>query len=93
MKFTNGDIHEFYQKTHFLSQFYSEQCYFLAETNKNERKVFKNCCHGYKNSAINTQVKDHIPLKKQPKLGTQDLSKFENEKEMNVKSTNLLHLG
>ena len=57
---------------------------------KSLKTVAKNC---YKNSAINTQVKDHIPLKKQQKLGTQDLSKFQNEKEMNVKSTSLLHLG
>ena len=47
----------------------------------------------YKNSAINILVKDHIPLKKQQKLGTQDLSKFENEKEMIGKSTSLLLLG
>ena len=30
-----------------------------------------------------------IPLKKQQKLGKQDLSKFQNEKEMNVKITSL----
>ena len=52
----------------------------------------KNCYHGYKNSTINTQVKDHIPLKTAKKLGTLDLSKFENKK-MNVKSTSLLYLG
>ena len=28
-------------------------------TTKLSEKSFKNCCHGYKNSAINTQVKDH----------------------------------
>ena len=28
------------------------------------------------------KLKTHIPLKKQQKLGTQDLSKFENEKEL-----------
>ena len=31
--------------------------------------------------------------KNSKKLGTQDLSKFQNEKEMDVKSTSLLHLG
>ena len=40
----------------------------------------KNCYHGYKNSTINTQVKDHIPLKTAQKLGILDLSKFENKK-------------
>ena len=39
--------------------------------------------------SLKTVAKDHIPLKKQQKLGTQDLSKFENEKEMNGKSTSL----
>ena len=53
-------------------------------------EVFKNCCHGYNNSAINTQVKDHIPLKKQQKIRN---TKFQNEKEMDVKSTSLLHLS
>ena len=32
---------------------------------KSLKTVAKNC---YKNSAINTQVKDHIPLKKQQKI-------------------------
>ena len=59
-------------------------------------KVFKNSYHCYRTSAINTQVKDHIPLKKNRKnLGTVDLSRFEksvkNEK-WNIKRTSLLHL-
>ena len=37
-------------------------------TTKMREKVLKNCYHGYKNSAINTQVKDHIPLRKQQKI-------------------------
>ena len=39
------------------------------------------------------KLKIIYPWKNSKKLGTQDLSKFENEKEMNVKSTSLLHLG
>ena len=65
----------------------------ILVTTKMSEKSLKTVAMVYKNSAINTQVKDHIPLKKQQKLGTQDLSKFENEKEMNGKSTSLLLLG
>ena len=52
----------------------------ILVTTKMSEKNVKNCYHGHKNSAINTQVKDHIPLKNSKKLGTLDLSKFENEK-------------
>ena len=51
----------------------------IPATTKMSEKSLKNCYHGYKNSAINTQVKDFIPLKNIKKLGTLDLSKFENE--------------
>ena len=36
-------------------------------TTRMSEKSLKNCYHGYKNSAINTQVKDHIRLKKRAK--------------------------
>ena len=49
----------------------------ILVTTKMSEKSLKNCYHGYKTSAINTQVKDHIPLKNWKKLGTVDLSTFE----------------
>ena len=39
----------------------------ILVTTKISEKVFKNCYHGNKNSAINTQVKVHIPLKNSQK--------------------------
>ena len=35
---------------------------------KVREEVLKNCYRSYENDAINTQVKDHIPLKEQKKI-------------------------
>ena len=49
----------------------------LMVTTKMSEKHLQNCYHEYKFFAINTQVKDHIPLKKQKNVVTVDLSRFE----------------
>ena len=47
------------------------------------KNVFKYCNHHYNNSAINTQVKDHISLKKN--LGTVALSSIDEVLKMKKK--------